>query len=361
MKKFLAVSLTAALLAGTAILSASCGNSSNGGTGENGTLSVYNWGEYISDGSDGTVDTIAEIEKRLNCSITYDLYATNEEMFTKIQSGAVDYDVIIPSDYMISRMIEADMLEKLDFTNIPNAENLMDKFKKTDYDPTGEYSVAYTWGTVGLIYNTTMVEEAPDSWNALWDERYARKIFMFSNSRDAFGIALKLLGYSQNTTDEAEIREAADLLKAQKPVLQAHVMDEIFDKMEIGEGALAPYYAGDAVTMISENEDLAYVLPKEGSNVFIDAMCIPKGASNKELAEKFINEMCSTDLGLANIEKICYSTPLQNVYDALDDETKNNPIIYPDDATLAICESFINLPEETNVLVQDLWNEIITE
>ena len=131
--------------------------------------------------------------------------------------------------------------------------------------------------------------------------------------------------------------------------------------MEIGEGALAPYYAGDAVTMISENEDLAYVLPKEGSNVFIDAMCIPKGASNKELAEKFINEMCSTDLGLANIEKICYSTPLQNVYDALDDETKNNPIIYPDDATLAICESFINLPEETNVLVQDLWNEIITE
>ena len=327
MKKFLAVSLTAALLAGTAILSASCGNSSNGGTGENGTLSVYNWGEYISDGSDGTVDTIAEIEKRLNCSITYDLYSTNEEMFTKIQSGAVDYDVIIPSDYMISRMIEADMLEKLDFTNIPNAENLMDKFKKTDYDPTGEYSVAYTWGTVGLIYNTTMVEEAPDSWNALWDERYARKIFMFSK----------------------------------KPVLQAYVMDEIFDKMEIGEGALAPYYAGDAVTMISENEDLAYVLPKEGSNVFIDAMCIPKGASNKELAEKFINEMCSTDLGLANIEKICYSTPLQNVYDALDDETKNNPIIYPDDATLAICESFINLPEETNVLVQDLWNEIITE
>ena len=341
MKKFLAVSLTAALLAGTAILSASCGNSSNGGTGENGTLSVYNWGEYISDGSDGTVDTIAEIEKRLNCSITYDLYSTNEEMFTKIQSGAVDYDVIIPSDYMISRMLEADMLEKLDFTNIPNAENLMDKFKKTDYDPTGEYSVAYTWGTVGLIYNTT--------------------IFMFSNSRDAFGIALKLLGYSQNTTDEAEIREAADLLKAQKPVLQAYVMDEIFDKMEIGEGALAPYYAGDAVTMISENEDLAYVLPKEGSNVFIDAMCIPKGASNKELAEKFINEMCSTDLGLANIEKICYSTPLQNVYDALDDETKNNPIIYPDDATLAICESFINLPEETNILVQDLWNEIITE
>lgn len=360
MKKLLAVSLTAALLMGMSALAAGCGTGS-GGTAENGTLSVYNWGEYISDGSDGTLDSIAEIEKRLGCSIVYDLYSTNEEMFTKIQSGTVDYDVIIPSDYMISRMIEADMLEKLDFANIPNAEHLMEQFKKPDYDPTGEYSVAYTWGTVGLIYNTTMVEETPDSWNALWDERYARKVFMFSNSRDAFGIALKLLGYSQNTTDEAQIREAAELLKKQKSVLPAYVMDEIFDKMEIGEGAVAPYYAGDAVTMISENPDLAYVLPKEGSNVFIDAMCIPKGTANKELAEKFINEMCSTDVGLANIEKICYSTPLQNDFDALDEETKANPIIYPDADTLSICESFINLPEETNLLIQDLWNEIIAE
>ncbi|MGI5856030.1 MAG: ABC transporter substrate-binding protein [Candidatus Merdivicinus sp.] len=360
MKKILAVSLTAALLLGTCALAAGCGNGS-GGNGGGGTLSVYNWGEYISDGSDGTMDAIAEIEERLGCSIVYDLYSTNEEMFTKIQSGAVDYDVIIPSDYMISRMISADMLEQLDFTNIPNAENLMDKFKTTDYDPEGLYSVPYTWGTVGLIYNTTMVEEAPDSWNALWDARYDRKIFMFSNSRDAFGIALKLLGYSQNTTDEAQIREAADLLKKQKDVLQAYVMDEIFDKMEIGEGALAPYYAGDAVTMISENPDLAYVLPKEGSNVFIDAMCIPKGSPNKALAEKFINEMCSTDIGLANIEKICYSTPLQNVFDALDEETRQNPIIYPDDETLSRCESFINLPDGTNALVQDLWNEIIAE
>ena len=360
MKKLFAVSLTAALLAGTCAMATGCGNGA-GGNGDGGTLSVYNWGEYIADGTDGSMDAIAEIEERLGCSIIYDLYSTNEEMFTKIQSGAVDYDVIVPSDYMISRMIDADMLAELNFDNIPNAANLMERFQKTDYDPEGKYSVPYTWGTVGLIYNTTMVEEDPDSWNALWDERYDGKIFMFSNSRDAFGIALKLLGYSQNTTDEAQIREAADLLKKQKDVLQAYVMDEIFDKMEIGEGAVAPYYAGDAVTMISENPDLAYVLPKEGSNVFIDAMCVTKDSPNKELAEKFINEMCSTDIGLANIEKICYSTPLQNVYDALDEDTKQNPIIYPDDETLSRCESFINLPDETNTLVQDLWNEIIAE
>ena len=224
------------------------------------------------------------------------------------------------------------------------------------------YSVPYTWGTVGLIYNKNYVsEEDAQSWSCLWNSKYQGKLLMFDNPRDAFAIAESMLGYSFNTEDEQELKNCADLLATQSPVLQGYVMDQIFDRMERGEAWAAPYYAGDYLTMVEENPDLGFSHPKEGFNIFIDAMCIPKGASNKELAEKFINEMCSTDLGLANIEKICYSTPLQNVYDALDDETKNNPIIYPDDATLAICESFINLPEETNVLVQDLWNEIITE
>lgn len=322
-------------------------------------LKVYNWGEYISDGTDDTLDTIEEFEEKFGVKVQYDMFSTNEEMYTKIKSGSVSYDVIIPSDYMISRMINEDMLEELNFDNIPNIQYVMDNFRTPDFDPEGKYTVPYTWGTVGLVYNKTMVEGTPDSWNILWDEKYKDNILMFLNSRDAFGIAQKLLGYSQNTTDEAEIRECAEILKEQKDVLQTYVMDEIFDKMEIGEAAVAPYYAGDAVTMILENPDLAFVMPKEGSNIFIDSMCIPKGSPNKDLAEQFINFMCETEIGKANIEKICYSTPLTNVYDALDEETKQNPIIYPSDEVLKNCESFTNLPDETNLLIQDLWNEII--
>lgn len=324
-------------------------------------LAVFNWGEYISNGEDGGLDVIAAFEEEYGCTVQYDLFSTNEEMYTKLKSGSANYDIVIPSDYMISRMIKEDMLEKLDFNNIPNAEFIMDRFKQTSYDPTGEYTVPYTWGTVGLIYNTTMVEEAPDSWAALWDERYKGDILMFLNSRDAFGIAQKLLGYSQNTTDEAELLACADKLKEQKKVLQTYVMDEIFDKMEIGEAALAPYYAGDALTMIDENPDLAFVLPKEGSNLFIDAMCVIKGSKNKELAENFIDYMCEPEIGKANIEYINYSTPLQTVYDLLDEEVQRNPVSYPDNERVARCDIFVNLPDETNKLVQDLWNEIIAE
>ncbi len=322
-------------------------------------LKVYNWGEYISDGTDGTLDTIEAFEEKFGVKVQYDMFATNEEMYTKIKSGSVSYDVIIPSDYMISRMIDEGMLEELNFDNIPNAQYVMDDFKTPDFDPEGKYTVPYTWGTVGLVYNKTMVEGTPDSWNVLWDEKYKDNILMFLNSRDAFGIAEKLLGYSQNTTNEAEIRECAAKLKEQKEVLQTYVMDEIFDKMEIGEAAVAPYYAGDAVTMMAENTDLDFVIPKEGSNIFIDSMCIPKGSEQKELAEAFINFMCETEIGKANIEKICYSTPLNNVFEALPDEVKNNEYIYPSSEVLANCESFANLPDETNLLMQDLWNEII--
>ncbi len=322
-------------------------------------LKVYNWGEYISDGTDDTLDVIEAFEKEYGVKVQYDMFATNEEMYTKIKSGSVSYDVIIPSDYMISRMISEDMLEELNFDNIPNVQYVMEDFRTPDFDPEGKYTVPYTWGTVGLVYNKTMVEGTPDSWNILWNEKYKDNILMFLNSRDAFGIAEKLLGYSQNTTNEAEIRECAEVLKQQKDVLQTYVMDEIFDKMEIGEAAVAPYYAGDAVTMMAENPDLQFVIPKEGSNIFIDSMCIPKGSENKELAEAFINFMCETEIGKANIEKICYSTPLNNVYEALPDEVKNNEHIYPSSDVLKNCESFANLPDETNLLMQDLWNEII--
>ena len=346
--------ITAALLCVLTMLSlTACGGEKKP------VLKVYNWGEYISDGTDGTLDTIEAFEEKFGVKVQYDMFATNEEMYTKIKSGSVSYDVIIPSDYMISRMINEDMLEELNFDNIPNVQYVMDDFRTPDFDPEGKYTVPYTWGTVGLVYNKTMVEGDPDSWNVLWDEKYKDNILMFLNSRDAFGIAEKLLGYSQNTTNEAEIRECAVKLKEQKDVLQTYVMDEIFDKMEIGEAAVAPYYAGDAVTMMAENPDLDFVIPKEGSNIFIDSMCIPKGSEQKDLAEAFINFMCENEIGKANIEKICYSTPLNNVFEALPDEVKNNEHIYPSSEVLANCESFANLPDETNLLMQDLWNEII--
>jgi spermidine/putrescine transport system substrate-binding protein len=323
-------------------------------------LRVYNWGEYVSNGEDGTLDTIKEFERRFpHIKVDYTTYATNEELYAKLKSGAASYDVIFPSDYMISRMIEEDMLVKLNFDNIPNFSDVMDSFKNLEYDPTNEYSVPYTWGTVGIVYNTTMVEEAPTSWEALWDPAYTNQILMFNNSRDAFGIALKKLGYSQNTTEKAKLDEAAEELKEQKSVLQAYVMDEIFDKMQSGEAALAPYYAGDALTMIADNSDLAFVIPEEGTNRFVDAMVIPKGVRYQKEAEQFINFMLETDIAMANIEYLGYSTPQQSVYDQLDEEIIHDGISYPDDTVLAKCDTFINLPDETNDYMKELWVDIL--
>ena len=275
MKKLASLAVAFCLCLSLFIL-AGCGN--DGGAAKT-TLYVYNWGEYMPDGTDGSRDVIAEFEKKYpDIRVVYDTFTSNEALYSKLKSGGSNYDVIVPSDYMIARLIEEGMIEKLNFDNIPNAENIMSTFKGQNYDPTDEYSVPYTWGTVGIIYNTTMVEGTPDSWDILWDEKYSNNVLMFNNSRDAFGIAQKLLGYSQNTTDENELRACAQKLKEQKPLVQSYVMDEIFDKMENGEAAAAPYYAGDAITMMEENEDLAYFLPKEGSNIFVDAMCIPTGS-----------------------------------------------------------------------------------
>lgn len=323
------------------------------------TLKVYNWGEYISDGSDDSLDVIKEFEKRFpDIKVSYTTYATNEELYAKLRSGSANYDVIIPSDYMISRMIEEDMLEKLDFNNIPNFEAISEEFKNPAYDPTNEYSIPYTWGTVGIIYNTTMVEEKVDSWDILWDPEYTNQILMFNNSRDAFGIAEKLLGYSQNTTDIEELNAVAEKLKEQKIVLQAYVMDEIFDKMSSGEAAIAPYYAGDFLIMQEDNPDLAFAVPKEGTNLFIDAMVIPKGCEPKEEAERFINFLLEPDIGLANIEFIGYSTPLDTVKEQLGEDVLNDGISYPSEEVIANSESFVNLPTDINRYIDELWVDI---
>lgn len=323
------------------------------------TLRVFNWGEYISDGSDGSLNVIKEFTKRTGIQVDYQVFSTNEEMYAKVISGSTDYDVLIPSDYMIGKMINEDLLAKLDFSNIPNYKYIDDAFKNLEYDPANEYSVPYTWGTVGIIYNKTMVTDPVDSWDILWDSNYAGKILMFNNPRDSYGIALKKLGYSQNTTDRDEIDQATDELKKQKLVVQAYVMDEIFPKMTAGEAALAPYYAGDAVTMISDNPDLDFVVPKEGTNRFVDAMVVPKTSKNKDLAEQFINFMLEEEVALANIEYIGYSTPMRNVKALLDEKVQNS-FSYPDDEVLSRCETFVNLDDETTAYMQDSWTGVLS-
>ncbi|MGN1095785.1 MAG: ABC transporter substrate-binding protein, partial [Eubacteriales bacterium] len=237
------------------------------------TLYVYNWGEYISDGSDGTLDVIAEFEKLTGIDVEYTTFDSNESLYAKLKSGSANYDVIIPSEYMISRLAESGMLYKLDMSNIPNFDKYVDSaYKNLEYDTKNEYSVPYTWGTVGIIYNTKYVaEEDVTGWDMLWNEKYAGKILMFDNSRDAFAIALRKLGYSTNTTSEDEIRAAADELSKQKGVVQAYVMDKIFDKMQDENAYIAPYYAGDFLTMHEKNPNLAFLFPPEGTNLFVDA------------------------------------------------------------------------------------------
>lgn len=324
------------------------------------SINVANWGEYLSVDEPGVIDVNKQFEALTGIKVNYTMYATNEELYAKLASGGSDYDIIIPSDYMISKLINEDMLEKLDFNNIPNFEAYIgDSFKNPEYDPTNEYSVPYTWGLVCLIYNKTMVEEAPTSWSALWDERYSGNILMFNNPRDAFGIAQEYLGYSLNTEDTSELDAAFELLKAQQGVVQAYVMDEIFDKMEGGSAALAPYYVGDAVVMMENNEDLDYVIPQEGTNKFVDAICIPKGSQNKEAAEMYINFLCETEIALANCEYIGYSTPHTAVYELLDEDVKNDTRRYPEDTFLSEkTETFRTLSDSANQYMQDLWNQL---
>lgn len=328
--------------------------------GDNIQINVYNWGEYISDGSEeGTLDVNAEFTNLTGIKVNYTNFATNEELYAKLKNGGSSYDIIIPSDYMISRMIKEDMLEPLDLEKIPNFKYIMDKFKTSEYDPKSEYSVPYTWGTVGIIYNSALVDETDIDWDILWNEDYANNILMFDNPRDAFAIAETMLGYSLNTEKPEELQKAADLLKQQKKFVQAYVMDEIFDKMGAGEALVAPYYAGDALTLLNEYEDLSFVIPESGTNLFVDAICIPKGSPNKEAAEMYINFMCEPDIAYATTEFIGYATPNSGAYEKLDDEIKNDGFSYPDDEFLNTKTTvFKNLSDEANLQMQTLWTEM---
>ena len=325
------------------------------------TLNVYNWGQYIADGSDDSLEVIKAFEERYpHIKVNYSTYDSNEMMYSKLSNGGITVDVIIPSDYMIARLIEEDMLLELDYDNIPNYQYIDDTFKNTAYDPENKYSVPYTWGTVGILYNTKYVDEADvTGWELLWNEKYAGKILTFGNSRDAFGIAQYLLGYSVNTTDKQELQNCAALLKEQKPLLQQYVMDEIFATMQNEEAWIAAYYAGDCLTMMSENENLAFYLPEnQGFNLFIDAMCIPSCAQEKEAAELFINFLCDPEIAGANMDWICYSTPISEAKAYMDPETVADPVSYPSDDVLKNGSSYAYLPEEITRYVESLFMEV---
>ena len=343
MKKIISIVLSAAFLVA---MFAGCSTGSK--AGENGVVNVYNWGEYID------TDLIENFEKETGITVNYNTYESNEQMYSVLRQGGVNYDVIIPSDYMVARLINEDMIQPLDFSNIPNYELIDPSLKDMNYDPQNAYSVPYMWGTVGIIYDPDVVGEVA-SWASLFDPAHSGKILMFDNSRDAFGIALKYLGYSLNTTDKAELDEAYALLAEQKPILQGYVMDQIFDKLESGEAAIAPYYAGDYFLMLENNPDLKFCIPEEGTNVFVDAMCVLKNAQNKANAEKFINYMASTSVSKANSEYIGYTSPNHEVRQLIDVDEYQLSVMYPTDALLDKCEAYTNLPQETLDYYDSMW------
>ena len=325
------------------------------------TLNVQNWGQNIADGSDDTMDIIAEFERRYpNIKVNYSTYDSNEVLYTKLNMGGTPVDVIIPSDYMIARMIGEDMLLELDFENIPNYQYIDEAYRNTDYDPENKYSVPYTWGTVGIVYNTKHVDPADvTGWELLWNAEYAGKILMFDNSRDAFGIAQYMLGYDVNTTDKAQLEECADLLRQQKPLVQAYVMDQIYSSMINEEAWIAPYYAGDIMCMMDENENLAFYLPEnQNFNRFIDAMCIPTCAEEKEAAELFINFMCDPEISGANMDYICYASPISEAKNFMDESLAENPVIYPEESVLERGQGFQFLPEDISRYMESLFMQV---
>ncbi len=323
------------------------------------TLNVFNWGEYISDGSDGSLDVNAAFENLTGIEVNYTNFDSNEAMYAKVKPGAVSYDIIIPSDYMVARLISEDMLAELDYTLIDNYENIDERYLGQYFDPDDRYSVPYNVGMVGLIYNKTMVEEAPDSWDVMWDERYRDNILTFNNPRDAFAIAQFLLGIDINTEDVDQWERAADKLKEQNAVLQGRVMDEVFNKMQGGNAAIAPYYAGDFLTMQEINPDLEFVYPKEGTNIFVDSVCVPKNCTNYEAAMLYINFLLEPEVALANAEYICYASPNKTVVENPDYSLKDNEILYPADEDMPEVEYYHDMSEKIRKVYNSLWEEVV--
>jgi spermidine/putrescine transport system substrate-binding protein len=358
MKRIVTAALAALLLISSFPASAAPGSSQS--AAQSGvTINVYNWGEYISTGADGSLDVNGEFTKETGIKVNYTTFEDNESMYSKIAGGGASYDVITPSDYMISKMIKEKLVQKLDFENIPNFKYIDSDYRSPAYDPDNSYSVPYTWGVVGIFYNKKYVTEPVDSWKILWNAKYSGKILMFDNPRDSFGIAQKILGYSYNSTNLDEWKASAKLLEQQKPLVQAYVMDQIFDKMSSGEAWLAPYYAGDAVTLVRDNPDIGFTIPtKEGTNFFIDAMCIPTGSKHKKEAEAYINFLCRPDIAAANMKAVGYSTPETEAKKLLPAEMRDSDIFYPPESIIKASEIYVDLPEDISLELDALWAQV---
>lgn len=343
------------------------------------TLYVYNWGEYISDGSEDSLNVNKAFEEYCSNSekiqaltggkkvkVNYSTYASNEDLYAKLESRTVSYDVVVPSDYMIARLIKEELIQKIDVSKIENYGNIDDKFKNLYFDENNEYCVPYTYGTVGIIYNSKQVDEADveaQSWALMWNEKYEGNILQFNNPRDAFSTAQFYQGTDVNSADEKTWRDAAELLKKQKSIVQGYVMDEVFNKMKSGSALIAPYYAGDFLTMYEDNEDLAFYYPKEGTNVFVDAMCVPANAKSPELAAEYINFMLSEEIAIANAEAICYASPNKLVYEN-EDYKADMAEIHEDVMDILYgyndenMKYFHDLPDDTRKLMNDLWEDL---
>lgn len=316
------------------------------------TLNVLNWGDYIDE------EVLAQFEQEnTGIKINYTTTASNEEMFVKLSAADSIYDICFPSDYIIEKMVASDMLHEINKENIPNLANIDERFMDLPFDPGNKYSVPYMWGTVGILYNTTLVSEPVTSWSILWDEAYSKQILMYDSIRDTIGITLKMLGYSVNTRDEQHIKDAETALITQKPIVQAYLGDSIKDKMILGEAALAVVYSGDAVYCIEENPDLAYVVPIEGSNVWFDNVIIPKTSKNYEAAELFINFLCDAEVAKANTEYIGYSTPNKAAFELLDSEAKEDETYSPPQDVVDRCEVFQDLGDFIEIY-NSTWNRV---
>ena len=318
-------------------------------------LNIYNWEDYIDE------SVLEDFEKEYpDIKINYERFVTNEDMYNKIVNSNSSYDLLFPSDYMIEKMIEEDLLAKLDFSNIPNYQYIDDTFKNLDYDPNNEYSVPYMWGTLGILYNTNMVDEEEITWDILFGDKYEGQILMMDSVRDAMGAALKSLGYSLNSSNPEEITAAKEKLIEQKKIILAYGFDDIKDKMVAGEAAVALVYAGDALYAINQNPDLAYAVPSEGSNLFFDAMVIPANSQHKEEAELFINFMCSTDAAKRNADYIEYYSVQTEAIEQIKAENDNDAFTYPTDEQLENCEIFHTLDTDTLALYNKAWTEVTT-
>lgn len=347
MKRLLCVLLSVVFLGSVAVTLSSCSGTSS-------EINVYCWGDYFSDGSDDYMDTIAEFEDETGITVNLTSYETNEQLYDILSGSNSTYDVIFPSDYMVEKLIDEKLIQKLDYSKIPNYENVLDDFKGMSYDPKEEYTVPYLWNVTGLVYNKTMLDYEPDSWEALWDKNLKGKILQFDNSRDAYAIAMQLCGITPDTFDKKDVDVATKKLEEQKPLLKKYVMDQAFNEMEKNQSAIAPYYAGDIYMMTTSNDKLVGVLPKEGSNLFVDVMCIPKSAENVDGAHAFIDFMTRADISAANSEYDTYASPVKGAKELIEDkDLTSSELVYPPSDYLKKCYTFRNIDNETYTYLKD--------